>query len=209
VRIRCSYEVSPQAATLVCRLSRHLHRHRKRPRHRRGNKYPPLSSTRPDPLPSPSESPTPKTLSVSTAVITWKNRYSGLCLNEQEEDVTHDTGALGLWDCNGSTNQMWTEKIIPAHPTSIAKNLVSSRSGKCVTYDPDPDYGTLSVWLAPCGKDGQGWIRTWNDQAYIFQAVELPGLCMSAPNGPVTEGFIGIQLRRCGPPSPLTDWRPR
>jgi ricin-type beta-trefoil lectin protein len=132
--------------------------------------------------------------------------YSGLCLDEQE-DGTPDTGTVRLWHCNSSPNQMWTENIIPAHPTSIAKNLVNSKSGKCVTYQPEPS-DEISVWLAPCGKDGQGWIRNGNGRAYIFQAVENPGLCMSAPNSPTAEGIIDIQLRPCGPPSPLTDWRP-
>jgi Ricin-type beta-trefoil lectin domain len=128
-----------------------------------------------------------------------------LCLDEPEETVTDQRGTLRLWGCNGSINQKWTEKAITAHPTSIAKNLVSSRSGKCLTYQPE----SVSVWLAPCGHDGQGWILHWNNLAYIFQAVEVPGMCMSVTSGPLPEGFTGIQLRPCGPPSPLTDWLPR
>ncbi|MGH3721279.1 MAG: RICIN domain-containing protein [Pseudonocardiaceae bacterium] len=134
--------------------------------------------------------------------------YYGLCLDEQEEDVTHDPGTVRLWGCNGSKNQMWAEKIIADHPISIAKNLVSSRSGKCVTYQPDPDSPIISVRLAPCGQEEQAWVRHWNGAAYIFEAAELPGLCLSVTSGPVAEGFTGIRLRRCDPPSPLTDWRP-
>jgi hypothetical protein len=166
---------------------------------------PPLFSTRPDPPPPPSEQPTTK---ASTTAIIWKNMHYGLCLDEQEEDVTHDPGTLRLLDCNGGKNQMWIEKSIPTHPTSIAKNLVSVRSGKCVTYEPDPDYGIVSVWLAPCGKEGQAWIQAWNGVAYMFETAELHGICMSVPNGTGAEGFIGILLRQCDPPSPLTDWRP-
>lgn len=156
------------------------------------------------PHPPPSESPTVKADNTSATAITWKNMYYGLCLEEWEENIAHDLGTLRLWGCNRSTNQMWTEKIMTAHPTSIAKNLVSSRSGKCATYRPE----SVSVWLAPCGKDGQGWVRHWNNLAYIFEAAEIPGLCLSVTSGPLTEGFTGIQLRPCAPPSPITDWRP-
>lgn len=162
----------------------------------------PPPSARPDSPPSPP--PTPHTDSASTTAITWKNMYYNLCLDEQEKDATHDLDAPRLGDCNGSINQKWTEKIIPAHPTSLARNLVSSRSGQCLTYQPE----SVSVWLAPCGTDGQAWVRSWNGLAYTFQAVQAPGLCMSVTRNPLAEGFIGIQLRPCGPPSPITDWRP-
>ena len=161
-------------------------------------------SARPDPPQTPGPSVT-NTASVSTA---WKNMRYGLCLDEDEKYVTHDPGGLRLWDCNGTPNQMWTEKTITDHRGSIAKNLVSSRSGKCVTYQPDSDDPIHPVLLAPCGQDGQGWIRAWNGKAFIFQASQLPGLCMSVPSGPLFGGVPGIQLRPCDPPSPLTDWLP-
>ena len=166
----------------------------------------------PEPSPSgpplPSEPPTVKADSTSATAITWKNMYYDLCLDEQEEDVPRTLGALRLWDCNGSTNQMWTEKNIAAHPTSVDKNLVSAKSGKCATYQPDSSSRIVSVWLAPCGENGQAWVRVWNDnsEAYIFHAIEIPGMCMSVTNGSDTVGFIGIQLRQCDPPSPATDW---
>lgn len=159
-------------------------------------------SARPDPPQIPEPSVT-NTASVSTA---WKNMHYGLCLDEDEKYVTHDPGGLRLWDCNGTANQMWTEKTITDTRGSIAKNLVSSRSGKCVTYQPDPNDLIHLVSLAPCGQDGQGWIRTWNGKAFIFQASGLHGLCMSVTSGLLAGGFPGIQLRPCDPPSSLTDW---
>ena len=174
----------------------------------------PPSPSDPPPEPSPSEPPSPsptvKAGSASATAITWKNMRYGLCLDEQEEYVTHTLGALRLWDCNGSTNQMWIEKSIAAHSESVAENPVSSKSGKCATYEPDPSRRIISVWLAPCGKNGQNWVRVVNSNltAYIFEAIEIPGMCMSVTNGSDAVGFIGIRLRQCDPPSPTTDWLP-
>jgi len=131
----------------------------------------------------------------------------GMCLDEQEEDVNHDPANIQLWDCNGSNNQIWAEKTIVANPTSIAKNLVSNRSGKCVTYKPGDYTDHAKVWLTPCGKDGQGWIRTGNGRLFNFEAAEVRGMCMSATTSPVTGGFTGIELRSCATSSPLKDWR--
>lgn len=135
-----------------------------------------------------------------------------MCLNEQEADVIHDPANLELWDCNGLSNQIWSEKTIVANPTSIAKNLVSARSGRCVTYQPGDYADGARVWLTPCGKEGQGWIRHRNGTAYVFESAEIHGMCMSATSGPVTNSptidrFTGIQLRRCDTSSPLKDWQ--
>jgi hypothetical protein len=63
------------------------------------------------------------------------------------------------------------------------------------------------VWLAPCGRDGQELLRDSNGEAYVFRAIEIPGMiCMSATNGPTVEGFIGVQLRHCDTPS-LIEWQ--
>ncbi|MGH3937408.1 MAG: ricin-type beta-trefoil lectin domain protein [Pseudonocardiaceae bacterium] len=137
--------------------------------------------------------------------------YTTMCLDEQEEDVNSNPGNIGLWDCNGSDNQIWSEKTITANPTSEAKNLASHRSGKCATYRPG-DYGTpAGIWLAPCGQDGQGWTRISGGDTYMFEAAQVPGMCMSATAQPVTigsyAGYIGIELRSCATTSPLKDWR--
>jgi Ricin-type beta-trefoil lectin domain len=133
--------------------------------------------------------------------------YNDMCLDEQEEDINHDPANIQLWDCNGSHNQMWSEKTIAANPTSTAKNLVSSKSGKCVTYQPGDYTDHAKVWLTPCGKDGQGWIHTWNGAAYMFEAAEIRGMCMTATRNIVTGGFIGIELRSCGTSSPHKEWK--
>jgi transcriptional regulator with XRE-family HTH domain len=163
---------------------------------------PPSPSAQPDPQPPPPESPTTKTASASTTATTmWKNVQTDWCLEEEEND------ALTVWPCDGRADQMWAEQIIPAHPESFTRNLVNSKSGKCVTYQPEPG-GHISVSLAPCGKDGQGWIRGWNGTAYIFQPAEIPDkMCMSAPMDIAAEG-TRVQLRKCDPPSPLTEWQP-
>jgi hypothetical protein len=167
--------------------------------------------TRSDPPPL-SQPPTAHTASAPTTAVTWRNTYYDMCLDEQEGDITHDPANLQLWDCNGANNQTWSEKTIVANPASTAKNLVSSRTGRCVTYQPGYFGDNAKVWLTPCGKDGQGWIRTWNGTAYIFEAAEVHGMCMSATTGPVTNDptpgrYTGIQLRRCDTSSPLKDWR--
>lgn len=168
----------------------------------------PLSpTTQPSPLPSPSPPgpPTAEIASASTTATTmWKNMRTGWCLEQEENDT------LRLWPCNGSADQMWAEQIIPAHPESFTRNLVNSKSGKCVTYQPEPG-DHISVSLAPCGKGGQGWIRGRTGEAYeayIFQSAEIHDhMCMSAPTDIAAEG-VGVQLRKCDPPSPLTDWQP-
>ena len=136
--------------------------------------------------------------------------YYDKCLDEQEGDIIHDPANIQLWDCNNANNQIWTEKTIVANPASIAKNLVSSRTGRCVTYQPG-DYSDHSkVWLTPCGKDGQGWIRIPHGTGYMFEAAEVRGMCMAATTGTVTDTagvYTGILLRRCDSSSPLKDWR--
>lgn len=138
--------------------------------------------------------------------------YYDKCLDEQEGDIIHDPANLQLWDCNNANNQIWTEKTIIANPMSIAKNLVSSRTGRCVTYQPG-DYSDHSrIWLTSCGKNGQGWIRTPNGTGtgYMFEAAEVRGMCMAATTGTVTDAagtYTGILLRRCDSSSPLKDWR--
>jgi transcriptional regulator with XRE-family HTH domain len=174
----------------------------------------PPPPARPEPLAPTSQPPTAQTASAPinapTTAVTWRNAYYDMCLDEQEGDIIHDPANLELWDCNGANNQTWSEKTIVANPTSIAKNLVSSRSGRCVTYQPGYFGDHAKVWLTPCGKDGQGWIRTWNGAAYMFEAAEVRGMCMSATSGPVTDAagtYTGILLRRCDTSSPLKDWR--
>lgn len=131
-----------------------------------------------------------------------------MCLDEQDEDITHDPANIQLWDCNGSNNQIWTEKTIVANPTSRAKNLVSAKTERCVTYQPGDYADHAKVWLTRCDKEGQGWIRHWNGTAYIFESAEIHGMCMSAPRGTVAGGFIGIELRSCDTSSPHKNWRP-
>jgi hypothetical protein len=163
-----------------------------------------------DPLPPLSGPQTADTTSAVTTAVSWKNMYYNTCLDEQEPDIIHDPANLELWDCNGFPNEMWTEKTIVANPMSIAKNLVSAKTGRCVTYQPG-DYSDHSkVWLTPCGKDGQGWIRIPNGAGYMFEAAEVRGMCMAATTGTVTDAagtYIGILLRRCDSSSPLKDWR--
>ncbi len=166
---------------------------------------PPSPSAQPDPQPPPPESPTTKTASTSTIATTmWKNIQTGWCLEQEEND------ALTVWPCDGRADQMWTEQIIPAHPEYFTRSLVNPKSGKCVTYQPESG-GHISVSLAPCGKDGQGWIRGRNGEAYeayIFQPAGIPDhMCMSAPMDIAAEG-TRVQLRKCDPPSPLTEWQP-
>jgi Ricin-type beta-trefoil lectin domain len=167
-------------------------------------------STRSDPPPSSPELPTADTASASTTSVSWKNVYYDRCLDEQEGDITHDPANIQLWDCISTSNQMWTEKTIIANPTSIAKNLVSSRTGRCITYQPGDYSDRARIWLTSCGKDGQGWIRTRNGTTYTFEAAEVHGMCMAATNGTVTDTagtYTGILLRRCDSSSPLKDWR--
>lgn len=134
-----------------------------------------------------------------------------MCLDEQEREVTLDPANLQLLDCNGNNNQMWTEKAIAANPTSEVRNLVSGRTfSKCITYQPGNYTDHAKVWLTEgCGKDGQGWIRTWNSTvaAWVFEAAGAPGMCMSATEGTVVGGFIGIELRSCGISSSHKEWR--
>jgi hypothetical protein len=179
---------------------------------------PPESATPPAPPPTHSdllssspESPTAETASASTASVSWKNVYYDRCLDEQEGAITRDPANIQLWDCISTSNQMWTEKTIAANPTSIAKNLVSSRTGRCVTYQPGDYTDRARIWLTPCGKEGQGWIRIHNGGAtYMFEAAEVRGMCMAATNGPIDDAagaYTGILLRRCDTSSPLKDWR--
>lgn len=76
--------------------------------------------------------------------------------------------------------------------------MISGKTGKCATYDPANPAG---VWLSTCGKNGQGWIRHRNNNTYLLEATEAPGMCMSATTSPVTvgshAGYIGIILQRC------------
>jgi hypothetical protein len=169
--------------------------------------------THADPPPRPSQTPTAEPTSTLTTDVSWKNMYYNKCLDEQEPDITHDPANIQVWDCNNANNQIWTEKTIIANPTSTAKNLVSARTGRCVTYQPG-DYSDHSkIWLTPCGKDGQGWIRIPTNNGYTFEAAEVRGMCMAATTGivtesnPATSGYIGILLRRCDTSSTLKDWR--
>jgi hypothetical protein len=132
-----------------------------------------------------------------------------MCLNEREQEVTLDPANLQLLECNSMNNQMWTEKATFANPTSDVKTLVSSRSPKCITYQPGDYTDHAKVWLTSCGKEGQGWIRPWDSTvgAWLFEAADAPGMCMSATEGTVVGGFIGIELRSCGISSSHKAWR--
>jgi hypothetical protein len=123
--------------------------------------------------------------------------------------VTLDPANLQLLDCNGSNNQMWTEKATAANPKSEVKNLVSGRSfSKCITYQPGDYKDHAKVWLTGCGKNDQGWIRTWNSTvgAWLLEAADAPGMCMSATECTITGGFIGAELRSCGISSSHKEW---
>lgn len=139
---------------------------------------------------------------------TWRNAQNGMCLDEQQEDIGHDPANIQVWDCNGTPNQIWSEQTIAANPGSIAKNLVSANTGRCITYQPGDYSDHAKVWLTPCGKNGQGWIRTTHGDTVTFEAGEVRGMCLSATPGPVLGNFTGIELRPCTTPSTLKNWQP-
>jgi hypothetical protein len=179
---------------------------------------PPAPASQQTPPPArPDSTPTVDSGSSATTAVSWMNmyywrsEYPDLCLDEQEGDIIHDPANLQLWDCNEANNQKWTEKTIVANPTSIAKNLVSARTGRCVTYQPGDYTDHSKVWLTPCGKEGQGWIRIRNGTDYVFEAAQARGMCMTATSSPVTTpgtgGYVGIQLRPCDTSSLLQDWQ--
>lgn len=162
--------------------------------------HPPPPAIGSPPVPLSSQPATADSASAATGIV-WKNVYSGLCLDDREDTTTDDRGVLGLKGCDNSVNQGWKEHPIAVNLPFVALNLISSRSGRCITYQP----GSVSVWLAPCGDDNQTWVGAWNGLAYYFQPAAIPGACLSATS--LAEGSAGIGLRSCAPSSPLTDWR--
>jgi len=158
---------------------------------------PPSLGSPPAPLSSP---PSTADSASATAGAVLKNMYSGLCLDDQEDTTTDDRSVLGLRGCDNSANQRWRGRLIDVQPPFVALNLVSSKSGRCVTYQP----GSVSVWLAPCGDHNQTWLAARNGQTDYFQPVAIPAACLSA-----TSQTEAIQLRPCATSSPMRDWQPQ